>query len=162
MVAGVFPFFAFFLSTLPAAIAVWEDRIWARAGLLGGLTLGARLGGWGEMPGAVLRPGSIRDGWSGGWGGMPGAGRVLAAGAWGGNDSARGGDRAACSQWAGRLWGALAVHAGVTAGTLARLELGQSDPSWSTICAVAKALDVRLREIVTAVETQHQTKTKER
>ncbi len=57
---------------------------------------------------------------------------------------------------------ALAVHAGVTAGTLARLELGQSDPSWSTICAVAKALDVRLREIVTAVETQHQTKTKER
>jgi hypothetical protein len=42
------------------------------------------------------------------------------------------------------------------------LELGQSDPSWSTICGVAKALDVRLREIVTAVESQHQANTKER
>jgi transcriptional regulator with XRE-family HTH domain len=50
----------------------------------------------------------------------------------------------------------LAFHAGVTAGTLARLELGQSDPSWSTICAVAQALDVRLREIVTAAETQQE------
>jgi len=51
---------------------------------------------------------------------------------------------------------ALAFHAGMTAGTLARLELGQSDPSWSTICAVAKALDVRLREIVTAIEEQQE------
>jgi len=51
---------------------------------------------------------------------------------------------------------ALAVHAGLTSGTLTRLELGQSDPSWSTICAVAKALDVRLREIVTAIEAQQE------
>lgn len=51
---------------------------------------------------------------------------------------------------------ALAVHAGLTGGTLTRLELGQSDPSWSTIRAVAKALDVRLREIVTAVEAQQE------
>lgn len=49
---------------------------------------------------------------------------------------------------------ALAVRAGTTAGTLARLELGQSDPSWSTICAVAEALDVRLQEIIAAVEAQ--------
>ena len=50
---------------------------------------------------------------------------------------------------------ALAFHAGVTAGTLARLELGQSDPAWSTIRAVAKALNVSLHELATAVEAQH-------
>jgi transcriptional regulator with XRE-family HTH domain len=53
---------------------------------------------------------------------------------------------------------ALAVRAGTTAGTLARLELGQSDPSWSTICAVAEALDVRLREVIAAVEAQRAAK----
>lgn len=51
---------------------------------------------------------------------------------------------------------ALAVHAGLTGGTLTRLELGQSDPSWSTIRALAKALDVSLREIITAVEAQQE------
>ncbi len=48
----------------------------------------------------------------------------------------------------------VAFHAGITAGTLARLELGQSDPSWTTICAVAQALGVSLRDLATAVEAQ--------
>jgi transcriptional regulator with XRE-family HTH domain len=48
----------------------------------------------------------------------------------------------------------LAFHAGITTGTLARLELGQSDPAWSTICAVAAALDITLAELGAAVEAQ--------
>jgi transcriptional regulator with XRE-family HTH domain len=48
----------------------------------------------------------------------------------------------------------LAFHAGVTTGTLARLELGQSDPAWSTICAVADALDITLTELDATIEAQ--------
>ncbi len=48
----------------------------------------------------------------------------------------------------------VAFHAGITAGTLARLELGQSDLSWGTIRAVAAALSVSLRDLATAVEAQ--------
>lgn len=48
----------------------------------------------------------------------------------------------------------LAVQAGVTTGTLARLELGQSDPAWSTICAVASALGLSVAELAGAVEAQ--------
>jgi transcriptional regulator with XRE-family HTH domain len=48
----------------------------------------------------------------------------------------------------------LAFHAGVTTGTLARLELGQSDPAWSTICAVAAALDLSLSEMAASVEAE--------
>jgi len=48
----------------------------------------------------------------------------------------------------------VAFHAGVTTGTLARLELGQSDPSWSTIRAVAAALELSLSELAAAVEAQ--------
>jgi XRE family transcriptional regulator, regulator of sulfur utilization len=48
----------------------------------------------------------------------------------------------------------LAYRAGITSGTLARLELGQSDPTWTTIRAVARALDVSLRDLGAAVEAQ--------
>ncbi|HXB16396.1 MAG TPA: helix-turn-helix transcriptional regulator [Solirubrobacteraceae bacterium] len=47
---------------------------------------------------------------------------------------------------------ALASRAGITTGTYARLELGQSDPSWSTLRAVAKALGVTLSQLARAVE----------
>jgi transcriptional regulator with XRE-family HTH domain len=47
---------------------------------------------------------------------------------------------------------ALAFHAGITTGTLQRLELGQSDPAWSTIRSVARALGLSLRELAAAVE----------
>jgi len=49
---------------------------------------------------------------------------------------------------------ALAFKSGLTTGTVARLELGQSDPSWSTIRAVAKALAVSLAELAAAVEAE--------
>ncbi|HLI31216.1 MAG TPA: helix-turn-helix transcriptional regulator [Solirubrobacteraceae bacterium] len=48
---------------------------------------------------------------------------------------------------------ALAFHAGITTGTLQRLELGHSDPAWSTVRAVARALDLSLRELAAAVES---------
>jgi transcriptional regulator with XRE-family HTH domain len=38
----------------------------------------------------------------------------------------------------------LAVRAGLTVGTLARLELGSSDPTWSTVSAIAHALELSL------------------
>ena len=39
---------------------------------------------------------------------------------------------------------ALAFHAGLTTGSLARIELGQSSPGWDTIRRVAKALGISL------------------
>lgn len=47
---------------------------------------------------------------------------------------------------------ALAFHAGVTTGSLARIELGQSSPSWDTVRKVAKALGISLAELAKAVE----------
>jgi transcriptional regulator with XRE-family HTH domain len=41
----------------------------------------------------------------------------------------------------------LAVEAGVSVGTLARLELDRSDPVWSTVLAIADALDLDLAEL---------------
>jgi transcriptional regulator with XRE-family HTH domain len=41
----------------------------------------------------------------------------------------------------------IAVHASLAVGTLARLELDQSDPTWSTILAIANALDLKLAEL---------------
>jgi transcriptional regulator with XRE-family HTH domain len=38
----------------------------------------------------------------------------------------------------------LAVRAGLSVGTLARLELAESDPGWSTIVAIADALGLTL------------------
>jgi transcriptional regulator with XRE-family HTH domain len=52
----------------------------------------------------------------------------------------------------------LAVQAGVTTATLGRLETGQSDPAWSTVRAIAAALELPLRDLVQAVETgEHST-----
>jgi transcriptional regulator with XRE-family HTH domain len=50
----------------------------------------------------------------------------------------------------------LAVNAGLSLGTLARLELGKSDPPWSTLRAVAAALEVTMRDLVSAVEAHEQ------
>ena len=46
----------------------------------------------------------------------------------------------------------LAFHAGLTTGSLARIELAQSSPGWDTVRKVAKALDVSLVELAVAVE----------
>jgi transcriptional regulator with XRE-family HTH domain len=47
---------------------------------------------------------------------------------------------------------ALAFQAGLTIGSMSRLERGVTDPAWSTVRAVATALDVSLEELGAAVE----------
>ncbi len=47
---------------------------------------------------------------------------------------------------------AVAFRAGVSTGSIGRLELGQSVPSWDTVRQIARALDVPLVELATAVE----------
>jgi len=47
-----------------------------------------------------------------------------------------------------------AFHAGITTGTLARIELGQSDPAWSTVRAISSALQLTLVELAEGVEAE--------
>jgi transcriptional regulator with XRE-family HTH domain len=49
---------------------------------------------------------------------------------------------------------ALAFKASVTIATMSRIERGAVDPAWTTIRAVAKALDVSLDELGAAVELE--------
>jgi transcriptional regulator with XRE-family HTH domain len=46
----------------------------------------------------------------------------------------------------------LAVRSGLTAGSLARIELGQAGPAWTTVRQIAQALNVSMRELGAAVE----------
>jgi transcriptional regulator with XRE-family HTH domain len=47
---------------------------------------------------------------------------------------------------------ALAFKTGITTGSLARIELGQSVPGWDTVRLLVKALDITLAELGKAVE----------
>ena len=47
---------------------------------------------------------------------------------------------------------ALALEAGITTGSLARLELGYGSPSWDTLGRIAGALDLPISQLVAAVE----------
>jgi XRE family transcriptional regulator, regulator of sulfur utilization len=47
---------------------------------------------------------------------------------------------------------AVAFAAGVSTGSLTRIELGQSIPSWTTVRAVIAALEVSLEELGAEVE----------
>ena len=47
---------------------------------------------------------------------------------------------------------AVAFHAGVTSGSLARIELAQSAPAWFTVLQVARAMDVPLVTLARAIE----------
>ena len=47
---------------------------------------------------------------------------------------------------------ALAYRSGITTGSLARIELGQASPAWTTVCQIARALDVSMAELAAAVE----------
>lgn len=49
---------------------------------------------------------------------------------------------------------AVAFRAGVTTGSVARLELGQSVPGWDTVRQIASALDTSLRELAVAIEAE--------
>jgi transcriptional regulator with XRE-family HTH domain len=48
----------------------------------------------------------------------------------------------------------VASRAGLTTGTYAKVELGKSNPTWTTVCAIAAALGVSLRELVEAIEAE--------
>lgn len=48
----------------------------------------------------------------------------------------------------------LAHRAGITASSLHRIEIGQASPAWSTVRAIAGALDVTMAELSAAVERE--------
>jgi transcriptional regulator with XRE-family HTH domain len=47
---------------------------------------------------------------------------------------------------------ALAFRSGITAGSLARIELAQATPGWDTVRLLAKGLDISMVELSAAVE----------
>jgi transcriptional regulator with XRE-family HTH domain len=47
---------------------------------------------------------------------------------------------------------ALAFASGVSTGTIARIETGQSSPAWTTVRALARGMGVTLVELGAAVE----------
>ena len=46
----------------------------------------------------------------------------------------------------------LARRAGISAGSLARIELGQASPAWTTVRQIAQALNLSPRELGAVVE----------
>lgn len=46
----------------------------------------------------------------------------------------------------------IAFNAGITAGALARIELGRSSPEWRTVRSIAQALGVGLVELARMIE----------
>jgi len=47
----------------------------------------------------------------------------------------------------------LAHRAGITTGTLSKIERADSNPSWTTVERIARALEVGLAELAQAVES---------
>lgn len=50
---------------------------------------------------------------------------------------------------------ALAFRSGITAGSLARIELAQAAPGWDTVRLLARGLDISMVELCAAVEGRH-------
>jgi transcriptional regulator with XRE-family HTH domain len=48
----------------------------------------------------------------------------------------------------------LAYRSGITTGSLARIELGQASPAWTTVCRIVAALGVSLVDLAAAVEEE--------
>jgi transcriptional regulator with XRE-family HTH domain len=48
----------------------------------------------------------------------------------------------------------VAFHAGITTGSLAKIELAQSTPGWDTVRSLVRALDVTLAQLGAAVEAE--------
>jgi transcriptional regulator with XRE-family HTH domain len=46
----------------------------------------------------------------------------------------------------------VAFHAGITAGALAKIELGRSSPEWRTVRNIARALSIGLVELAQLIE----------
>jgi transcriptional regulator with XRE-family HTH domain len=51
---------------------------------------------------------------------------------------------------------ALGYRSGTTSGTIARLELVQSSPSWATVSAVADAMDLSMQELGRLVDAERE------
>ncbi|HEY3759145.1 MAG TPA: helix-turn-helix transcriptional regulator [Solirubrobacteraceae bacterium] len=51
----------------------------------------------------------------------------------------------------------VAIRAGTTSGTLARIELAQTSPEWRTVRSLAAELGVSLRQLAMAVEKAEKT-----
>jgi transcriptional regulator with XRE-family HTH domain len=49
---------------------------------------------------------------------------------------------------------ALAFYAGITTGSLSRIELAQAAPAWATVRSIARALNVGMGELGSAVEAE--------
>jgi transcriptional regulator with XRE-family HTH domain len=49
---------------------------------------------------------------------------------------------------------ALAYRAGITVGSLGRIELGHTSPTWTTVQMIADALEVPLAELGAAVDAE--------
>jgi transcriptional regulator with XRE-family HTH domain len=56
----------------------------------------------------------------------------------------------------GRSQEDVAIRAGTTAGTLARIELAQTSPEWRTVRSITAELGVSLRQLAIAVEQAEQ------
>jgi transcriptional regulator with XRE-family HTH domain len=50
----------------------------------------------------------------------------------------------------------LAMQAGITCGALARIELAQASPRWTTVMHIARALDLSISGLAVAVEAAQQ------
>jgi transcriptional regulator with XRE-family HTH domain len=49
---------------------------------------------------------------------------------------------------------ALAFRAGITTGSLSRIELARAAPAWATVRSIARALNVGMGELGSAVEAE--------
>ncbi len=67
-------------------------------------------------------------------------------------DPALGAALLAIRKKAGRSQEDVAIRAGTTAGTLARIELAQTSPEWRTVRSIATELGIGLRQLAVAVE----------
>ena len=65
---------------------------------------------------------------------------------------------AACARSAASRAKRSPSRTGITTGSLARIELGQSVPGWDTVRLLVKALDITLAELGKAVEGQSEGK----
>jgi len=50
----------------------------------------------------------------------------------------------------------VAIRAGTTSGTLARIELAQTSPEWRTVRSIAAELGISLKQLAVAVEQVEQ------
>jgi transcriptional regulator with XRE-family HTH domain len=67
-------------------------------------------------------------------------------------DPALGAALLAIRKKAGRSQEDVAIRAGTTAGTLARIELAQTSPEWRTVRSIAAELGISLRQLAIAIE----------